>query len=465
MITSIYVDGFRSLIDFRMDIRPGVNILIGPNGAGKTNIILFFEFLSELFQNRVDEAVNKAGGAGALFSDRAYDSDVTRRITCTVDGATVSTAYSEEPRFVHYQYSFEIEFNSTQDIVYFRRQVVRLSVSSRNQRGKSWDFEFEVTVDPEREYLSQFHILKIDLRKVREHIKDQTQRAENRKKRIQDIQRLFEGRYLDPTINLIQPLQSIVMEATSVMSDFLSGHALNVSPVVAKQYEDSATPPGIRRDGGGLAATLYALEKASRPGNTSGPHRRLGNGTFYYGSRPPARRGFRYSRSTYAKIKEYICLVNEEIKDIEVIKDHSDNKLKIFMRFRSETEDIRLPFSLMSDGTVKWAALVTAIFTNSSMFAIEEPENFIHPLMQQEVLKLMREAVQRSQNGSYFILLTTHSETLLNAASPEEAIVVKMKNARTTVRRPQAIEQIIQEINDTGFGLGYMYLSGILNDA
>ncbi len=118
----------------------------------------------------------------------------------------------------------------------------------------------------------------------------------------------------------------------------------------------------------------------------------------------------------------------------------------------------------MSDGTVKWAALVTAIFTNRNMFAVEEPKNFIHALMQMEIIKLMREVSRGVGTSNYFVLMTTHSETLLNAASPEEIIVVRMENGGTRVRRPEDTHAVRAEINESGFGLGYMYLSGILDN-
>jgi ABC-type uncharacterized transport system ATPase subunit len=38
MITKIQVDGFKSLNDFKLKIKPGLNFFIGPNGSGKTTM-------------------------------------------------------------------------------------------------------------------------------------------------------------------------------------------------------------------------------------------------------------------------------------------------------------------------------------------------------------------------------------------------------------------------------------------
>ena len=124
--------------------------------------------------------------------------------------------------------------------------------------------------------------------------------------------------------------------------------------------------------------------------------------------------------------------------------------------------NISLPFSMMSDGTVKWVSLITAILTYRSIFAIEEPENFIHPLMQKEVINIMRESAVARKKDS-FVLMSTHSETLLNSAQPDEVIVISMIDGTTHAARPHNQELLNLEINRTGFGLGHYYLTGALN--
>jgi predicted ATPase len=61
-----------------------------------------------------------------------------------------------------------------------------------------------------------------------------------------------------------------------------------------------------------------------------------------------------------------------------------------------------------------------------------------------------------------FALMTTHSETLLNAVDPEEVIVVSMRDGRTRAVRPANADELRAEIASTGFGLGFFYFSGAL---
>ena len=58
--------------------------------------------------------------------------------------------------------------------------------------------------------------------------------------------------------------------------------------------------------------------------------------------------------------------------------------------------------------------------------------------MQAEMCTLMREHLEMKNEPS-FILMTTHSETLLNAAKPEEVIVITMKNGETRAQRVENV--------------------------
>ena len=61
--------------------------------------------------------------------------------------------------------------------------------------------------------------------------------------------------------------------------------------------------------------------------------------------------------------------------------------------------------------------------------------------------------------------MTTHSETLLNEAKPSEILIVSMKDGITVVRRTENEDLLLKEVQDTGFGLGHYYVTGVLDDA
>jgi predicted ATPase len=62
----VTVQGFRSLADVRLEIRP-LNILIGPNGAGKSNFVSLFTFVRNIVNGQLQLYTGVRGGANKLL--------------------------------------------------------------------------------------------------------------------------------------------------------------------------------------------------------------------------------------------------------------------------------------------------------------------------------------------------------------------------------------------------------------
>lgn len=161
------------------------------------------------------------------------------------------------------------------------------------------------------------------------------------------------------------------------------------------------------------------------------------------------------------KIQDYLRLANKTIENLDVINDPFDNRLVLKVNILTEEYDAVLPLSAMSDGTIKWITLITAILTSNSIFSIEEPENFLHPWMQAEIVRIMRNHIHEKDEESC-IIMTTHSESLLNYAEPGELILVEFFNGKTDAFRIEDIEVIKDEISRSGLGLGHFYFSNSL---
>ncbi len=235
-----------------------------------------------------------------------------------------------------------------------------------------------------------------------------------------------------------------------IYTDLSGGGIFNIVPSKIKLPEDIAKQPGIEKDGSGLAATLFAVKnKDTRWRTRSLISRRniinLG------------------SEKVYEKIIELTKLANPSIENLDVENNPFDNQLMVKILIKSNEKEIVLPLSAMSDGTIKWISLITAILTSRNIFSIEEPENFLHPWMQAEILKIMRGQFDTTEKDA-LILMSTHSETILNNSKPSEIIIISMFDGKTCTKRVENEKLLIQEINKTGFGLGYYYITGVLSD-
>jgi predicted ATP-dependent endonuclease of OLD family len=221
-------------------------------------------------------------------------------------------------------------------------------------------------------------------------------------------------------------------------------------PSKVKEIEDAATPPGIKKDGSGLATTLYAMK-------TSKSKKGMIPDFFFFFERQEKT----YEPETLKKIVSYLKLANKTIANLDVENDPFDNKLIVKIFIKTGEYNAVLPLSAMSDGTIKWLALITAILTSKTIFSIEEPENFLHPWMQAEIANIMRNHINEKKEHS-FVLMTTHSESLLNHSEPNEIVLVDLENGKTIAKRIENIQLIKDEISNSGFGLGHFYFSDSL---
>ncbi|MCE5251068.1 AAA family ATPase [bacterium] len=449
MITKIVVNGFRSLSDFTLDLLPGLNILVGPNGSGKTNIITFFEFLSHMVTYGPSEAVNRIGGAGSVFTKQS-EQEFQKYIDVQILGCTES-----DKKFIQYIYNFIIEASLNFDSIRFRNQLFKLKPSNVFDPpiAESLDDafcvsqtsndckEYSLHIDNYKKGIIDSSFLPPPIRK--EFLKNS--------KMIEE----FLKNNLESDMPLISSLSFLIDATRYIFNDLRGGQVFNIIPSKVKHPEESSSPIGIQRDGSGLAATLYAIK-----------NKKLHDEEILFPGRFIIRRHSQrldIRETSIENILKYLETANSAIRNIDVENDRFDNLLKVKLWIEKKDHSTVLPLSSMSDGTIKWLSLVTAILTSPSIFSLEEPENFLHPHMQSEVVRLMRNAAS-SKRKKNCMLLSTHSETILNSANPNEIVIVSFMEGKTRANRCSNQEEIMYEIQETGFGLGFYYISGSMID-
>ncbi|MEN6458583.1 MAG: AAA family ATPase [Thermoguttaceae bacterium] len=456
MITRIHVNGFKSLEDFDVSLHPGLNILVGPNGSGKTNIVLFFDFLSHLVRGDVSEAVSRVGGAGSVFR-RIGDAEFEPTLSAIIYGCrSLGTK-----RFLYYRYAFELLFPKEIETVTFSSQSLSFSfvkdfvgAADIDNHTEPWDVSVQQTASSDARDKFKVEISRPRVASQLFRFMPAPRAAKGKKKPSPStwFKRMLQGASSSSeTLLLSLPRLMHSVEVMAIVEDMIRGETYNIVPSRARAAEDSAKAPGIERDGGGLSATLYAVKRKKPIYPRYFPY------GFYFGRRPMD------ESVTLRDLLRYLSLANGSISDIDVVNDAFNNQLKVTLKVTSGDYHALLPLAAMSDGTIKWIALTTAVITASSIFSIEEPENYLHPLMQAQILDIMREILLKKRQYS-FTVMTTHSETILNNSKPEELIVVSFDDGRTRARRCSNAEQLAEEIKKTGFGLGYYYMAGAVED-
>ncbi len=416
MITKIEIDGFKSLNNFKLELHEGLNILVGPNGSGKTNIVLFFEFLSKLVTMPVSDAIEEMGGFGSIFQKK--EKGYVDTIKVKIEG---KTGYNNIENDYAYNYSFVLKISDDfENIIYTRQELIVVNSVQR----------FLFNLIPENKTIN---------------IAQQTIDGKSViGKKIQDEWHLrFMSNIIKNDANYFQETLLRIYHSffttyfPTILTDLKGGEIFNIIPNRIREQESAISSKGIQSDGYGLAKTLFEMKRGN--GNNSN-----------------------YNARNFQKVIAYLKLANNAIDDLAIEKDDFDNKLVPKVYIKSNEKASILPMAFLSDGTLKWLTLVTAVLTSDHLFCIEEPENYLHPWMQAEMCTLMREHLEMKKEPS-FILMTTHSETLLNAAKPEEIIVVAMKNGETHAQRVDNPDLLREIISDSGFGLGHLYLTNSLS--
>jgi predicted ATPase len=441
MLKKIRVSGFKSLQNFELEFHRGLNVLIGPNGSGKTNILNFIEFFANLSRFQLLDAVSRSGGAGRIFRRDGHGA-LIGKLSFTIVGDGQSLEHpNTKPTHVFYEYSAEISLSEGNSTLSYTKQSLKLAYGqpdliewpiSAEIQGKNGEItSIEFSPSTSQSFRDRYY----------------TPKSSTSAPEIADAVASY-VRENCATTSLHEVLSRFVVGADRVARDIGGAKSFNISPSVVRVPEDIASEPEIGEDGRGLAAVLFALSNASKA-------------RYWYEFPHAFGRRFYRPDVSLTKLIAYSKIVNDAIQDITVEPDAIENQLRIFLRINYESGPLKLPFSLVSDGTAKWFTLVTAIVTSPAVFAIEEPENFLHPLMQREIVKIVRETFTSEEKDS-FAIMTTHSETILNCVDPDEMIMVHMEDGRSVAKRPRNSEDIRKEIVETGFGAGYYYIAGAI---
>lgn len=122
-----------------------------------------------------------------------------------------------------------------------------------------------------------------------------------------------------------------------------------------------------------------------------------------------------------------------EVMEVNIDKSEIDGKDELFIK-DGNYPDIKIPETLISDGTQKMIILLTAILQSKEpqFICIEEPENGIHPI----VLELFIDTIRNiCEDEGHYIWFTTHSPTIIRHLNRSELIIVDKKDGQTKIKK------------------------------
>lgn len=464
---------FKSISRAELPLASGLNVLIGPNGAGKTCLFAGLKFFKDLLATGTARAVARAGGPKSVMR-RGADS-----FSMTMTVPYGKRTYRRRPRPSTAEWSFTVRLSQPDGIPFLAEE----SVLARTESGQIL-FRLGKTLSS----AGDSPRITATLATLEEFGRDLFSFLQSPPLKLDkpaiitkfnSIQKELE--YIaeaNPDRSMLPICTSLDFQLANLHFSLAALNEYNISPSVARRSTEPQPLPTMRADGEGVAEVIHALETKAfhrlesanlemweydyysgyRARRHYMPHRLLFRQRQFGGFNPSLGRR-PTDHPLAASLESILRELSAGVQPIDGLTTQIDPTTgRRFVVFRAGGQNF-FPDEV-SDGTIKWLCILVSIYVpNSHIYLIEEPENFLHPWMQQRLVATMRE--QATKTGTIFAL-TTHSNTVLNATQMDEIFVVTPGSQGTTVERIPDPESVAKVLSTSNFGLGDLWVSGAI---
>lgn len=140
-------------------------------------------------------------------------------------------------------------------------------------------------------------------------------------------------------------------------------------------------------------------------------------------------------QGSYELIRDTVKLIAPFFDDFLLREQKRGTDELIRLEWRQKGSDFPFQPSHLSDGTIRFICLATALLQPNppATIVIDEPELGLHPYAISMLADLIKSASERTQ-----VIISTQSPTLLDYFSPEQIVVVNRQEGRSTFERLDA---------------------------
>jgi predicted ATPase len=151
--------------------------------------------------------------------------------------------------------------------------------------------------------------------------------------------------------------------------------------------------------------------------------------------------------------------MQERVPGIEKVDAEKTSDGRIILRFKDGSFKDPFISRYVSDGTLKMFAYLVLLYSphRYPLLCIEEPENYLHPQLLQELAEEFRAYAERG--GQVFI--SSHSPDFVNALELDELFWLKKENGYTTIHHASEQDDLNYLVRE-GDKLGWLWTQGYL---
>lgn len=439
MITNISVKNFRSIKQLDTELSK-LTVLIGANGTGKSNLVKLIEFIGDIPNCGINMAINKRGGAEwALpksIPKKNMKSELLEISYTTVFKPPNHNKIDYKDKVVSVNHNLKINFKSAgfPKVVYEKiklNNVLFVSKALLNNNAEPLIIEeghpshpdsisdFEL-INPERGGLKFSYSPEIDRDNLDDYVRwlglpkklfssagpqefksTLSQLWDNRITRAKgSIEHLKKGSY-----SLLNPDIKTVLQFSPQFQRFLG--ELELIARYDLLLHELRKEQNLSDE---LALTMHGSNMPGVLGNVKGK----GN------------------TRAWTRLKETFCAIAPHIFELET---SSLNTNKEFIEFTESKLGREVESWEASDGTLRALGVLLAIESAraGATIILEEPEQNLHPWA---VRILMRYIMEMIELKNLQIIITTHSQQVLEAAKPNEVLIAsRTEESGTTFKR------------------------------
>lgn len=409
MITQIEIDGFKTFLDFKVELAP-FQVLVGPNASGKSNLFDALYLLSQLAEVDIRSAFQGLRGSPdeqfTLFPNGQRSDRIRFAVELLVDRKVQDElGQKAELKYTRLRYELTIAFRANTDGLE-RPYVLHESLRS---------------IQPDKDQWCKRHGLSVRNSWLPEPIDGQ--------KTFIDTQ-LERGRIttsVTPVATALTEYTVIFLYPDDGQSNLKKFYADEIQRTILSRTDEVDYPHvfAAREELRSLKFLRLYPEELRRSSSIKAPTSLSPEGKNLAAmlARMQAE-----DQLTLTDISRDLADLVPDVIGIDLKKDVQENKYTIWVQF----EDKRtFPASVLSDGTLLLLAL--AALKNDpqfrGVFCLEEPENSVHPFYLKKIAHILRDMatdftdLEQAHESLRQIIVTTHSPVFISQEDAADSLL------------------------------------------